>query len=151
METAKSSRVGDILLKLNYITQDELDLALEKQKTSRRRLGAILMEQGVISLEQLLSALNQQGSGYDLDLEQIYIPPEIPLLISEKLARRHTIIPIKLEDDLMTLAMENPTNMFAVDDVKLATGLRVKPVGAPAAQIHRAIGIYYEKARQKKR
>lgn len=150
METAKSSRVGDILLKLNYITQDELDLALEKQKTSRRRLGAILMEQGVISLEQLLSALNQQGSGYDLDLEQIYIPPEIPLLISEKLARRHTIIPIKLEDDLMTLAMENPTNMFAVDDVKLATGLRVKPVGAPAAQIHRAIGIYYEKSSAEK-
>jgi len=150
VEATHNKQLGKILVDLNYISSAQLDFALNQQKRTNRKLGAILLELGFISAEQLINAIDQQKGGYDIDLEQVYIPPEIPLLIPEKLARRHTIIPIKLEDGVITVAMENPMNIFAVDDVKLATGLRVKPVGAPADQIYRAIGIYYEKSSAEK-
>ena len=150
MEATHTLQLGKILVDSNHITQAQLEFALNQQKKTNRKLGAILLELGFITAEQLINAIDQQNGGYDIDLEQVYIPPEIPLLISEKLARRHKIIPIKLEDGVITLAMENPMNIFAVDDVKLATGLRVKPVGASADQIYRAIGIYYEKSSAEK-
>ena len=132
MEATHTLQLGKILVDSNHITQAQLEFALNQQKKTNRKLGAILLELGFITAEQLINAIDHQNSGYDIDLEQIYIPPEVPLLIPEKLARRHKIVPVKLEDGIITLAMENPMNIFAVDDVKLATGLRVKPVGASA-------------------
>ncbi|MGE4352731.1 MAG: GspE/PulE family protein, partial [Oscillospiraceae bacterium] len=143
-------RIGEILVKLEYITQDQLHVALQQQEKTNRKLGAVLLDLGYLTAEQLVNALDEQYRDYNINLEQISISPEVPLLIPEKLARRHTIIPIKLKDDVITLAMENPSNIFAIDDVKLATGLNVQTVGAPAEQINRAIGIYYEKSSAEK-
>lgn len=145
MELTTNMRLGEILIGRKYITKPELDLALAQQEKTNRKLGAVLLDLGFVTAEQLINALDEQYHNYVVNLEQIYIPPEVPLLIPEKLARRHSIIPIKLEGDSMTLAMENPANIFAVDDVKLATGLQVKTVGAASDQIQRAINIFYEK------
>lgn len=150
MSDSSNSRLGDILVGMKSLTKAQLEIGLEQQQQTNRKLGAILLDLGFITSEQLVSALDQQYQSYTIDLEQIYIQPDVPLLIPEKLARRHSMIPIKLEGDTLTLAMENPTNIFAIDDVKLATGLRVKAVGAPADQISRVIGIYYEKSSAEK-
>jgi len=150
MEFANNMRLGEILMGLKYITKPELDLALAQQEKTNRKLGAVLLDLGFVTAEQLINALDEQYHSYVVNLDQIYIPPEIPLLIPEKLARRHTIIPIKLEGDTITLAMQNPANIFAVDDVKLATGLQVKAVGAVSEQVQKAINIYYEKSSAEK-
>ncbi|NLF35275.1 MAG: type II secretion system protein GspE, partial [Clostridiales bacterium] len=150
MEVKSNKSLGEILIGLQYITRSQLELALTQQGKTGRRLGAVLLDLGFITAEQLITALDEQYHSYVVDLEQTYIPPETPLLIPEKLARRHSIIPIKLEGDCMTLAMENPANIFAVDDVKLATGLQVKTVGAACDQIQRAINIFYEKSSAEK-
>jgi type IV pilus assembly protein PilB len=150
METINNKRLGEILIGLKYITTPELDIALAQQEKTNRKLGAVMLDLGFVTAEQLINALDEQYHNYTVNLEQIYIPPEIPLLIPEKLARRHNIIPIKLEGDAMTLAMENPANIFAIDDVKLATGLQVKTVGAAADQILKAINIFYEKSSAEK-
>lgn len=150
MELMNNMRLGEILMNLKFITKPELDLALAQQEKTNRKLGAVLLDLGFVTAEQLINALDEQYHSYVVNLEQIYIPPEIPLLIPEKLARRHTIIPIKLEGDTITLAMQNPANIFAADDVKLATGLTVKAVGAVAEQIQKAINIYYEKSSAEK-
>ncbi|HWQ51004.1 MAG TPA: GspE/PulE family protein [Terriglobales bacterium] len=150
MELTNNLRLGEILMGLKYITKPELDLALAQQEKTNRKLGAVLLDLGFVTAEQLINALDEQYHSYVVNLEQIYIPPEVPLLIPEKLARRHVIIPIKLEGDTITLAMQNPANIFAVDDVKLATGLQVKTVGATPEQIQKAINIYYEKSSAEK-
>ncbi len=150
MEILNNMRLGEILMGLKYITKPELELALAQQEKTNRKLGAVLLDLGFVTAEQLINALDEQYHSYVVNLEQIYIPPEIPLLIPEKLARRHNIIPIKLEGDCITLAMQNPANIFAADDVKLATGLQVKSVGAVSEQIQKAINIYYEKSSAEK-
>lgn len=150
MELTANMRLGEILICRKYVTNAELDLALAQQKQTNRKLGAVLLDLGFVTAEQLINALDEQYHNYVVNLEQIYIPPEVPLLIPEKLARRHSIIPIKLEGDSLTLAMEKPANIFAVDDVKLATGLQVKTVGAASDQIQRAINIFYEKSSAEK-
>lgn len=151
METNKVSHLGEILIKLNYLSQEKLEVALKQQSKTNRKLGAVLLDLGYVTAEQLINALDLQYHKFNnIDLEKITISPEVPLLIPEKLARRHNVIPIELEGNVITLAMENPMNIFAIDDVKLATGFNVKTVGASAEQINRIIGIYYEKSSAEK-
>lgn len=145
MITKQNRRLGEILVELGLITKPQLEAALDVQNKTRRKLGAILVELGFINSGQLTEAIEKQLGVPRVELDKIYIPPEIPLIISERLARRHNIIPIKRENDILTVAMEDPMNIFAIDDIRLATGLHVEPVGAASAEILRAIGIYYEK------
>lgn len=145
MITKQSQRLGEILVELGLINTYQLEAALDVQNKTRRKLGAILVELGFINSSQLTEAIERQLGVPRVELDKMYIPPEIPLLISEKMARRHNIIPIKKEDDMLTVAMEDPMNIFAIDDVRLATGLHVEPVGAAPSEILRSIGIFYEK------
>lgn len=145
MITKQNQRLGEILVELGLITQSQLEAALDVQNKTRRKLGAILIELGFINAGQLTEAIEKQLGVPRVELDKIYISPEVPLVISERLARRHNIIPIKQENDVLTVAMEDPMNIFAIDDVRLATGLQVEPVGAAPAEILRVIGIYYEK------
>lgn len=141
----KTLFLGDILLENGMITQEQLENALKQQQITKRKLGATLIELGYINANQLVGALDEQFENSRVELSKIFISPEVPLMISEKMARHHNVIPIKLENGVLTLAMEDALNLFAIDDVKLATGLPVKAVSAPKDEILRAIGIYYEK------
>ncbi|RQD70559.1 MAG: type II secretion system protein GspE [Tindallia sp. MSAO_Bac2] len=145
MKTPKNRRLGDLLVEVGVITQDQLRDALEKQKNTNKKIGEVLVDQGIIDDKQITEVLEFQLGIPHMDLEKIYIPPEIPRIISEKLARRHILIPIKQEDDVLMVAMADPLNIFAVDDVKIATGLKVEPVISTKEEILNAIGIYYEK------
>lgn len=145
MSTRQNQRLGEILVDLGLINSYQLEAALDVQNKTRRKLGAIMVELGFINSGQLTEAIERQLGVPRVELDKIHISPEVPLVISEKLARRHNVIPIKKENNVLTVAMEDPMNIFAIDDIKLATGLRIEPVGAVPSEILRAIGIFYEK------
>ncbi|WP_283408554.1 type II secretion system ATPase GspE [Anoxynatronum buryatiense] len=145
MKTLKNRRLGDLLVETGIITPDQLKDALTIQKESNKKIGEVLVEEGYISEKQIIEVLEFQLGIPHMDLEKTYIDPEMPRLISEKMARRHNLIPITQTDNRLMVAMADPLNIFAVDDVKIATGMQVDPVIASKEDILNAIGLYYEK------
>ncbi len=137
-------RMGEILIKLGFITSNQLDDALAAQaETPHRRIGSILIERGMASEEAVAQVLARQ-----LDLPFVRLTSEVvdgiaPRLINGQLARRRQCIPITAATDRVVLAMANPLDLIAVDDVELASGRRVAPVVATGSDIYAAIGRYY--------
>ena len=137
--------LGRILLDSGLITQAQLETALEKQKLNGKKIGEILVEENIIREEQLLESLASQLKLPFIDLTHFTIDPEIPRLIGESLARRHTLIPIAKENNNLLVAMTDPLNIYAIDDINIATGLNVKPVLSLKRHIQNAIDHYYGK------
>ena len=140
----KKKRLGDILVDANLITEDQLNYALQMQKTTGKKLGEVLTEEEIVSEKEIIEVLELQLGIPHMDLNKFFINPEITKLIDEKVARRYNIIPISKSGNVITLAMSDPLNIFAIDDVKVITGLEVKPVISVAKDIESAIDNYYE-------
>ena len=145
MRGIRNKRLGDLLIQAGLIDDDQLQNAINIQKHSGRKIGEILVELGFVSEAEISGTLEMQLGIPHIELEKVQIPQELPRLIPERLARRHTLIPIKLEDSVLTVAMVDPLNIFAIDDIKLTTGLDVKPVIGTRHDIVNAIGLHYEK------
>lgn len=137
-------RLGNLLLKNGLITQDQLECVLEIQKSTGKKMGEIFMEEGIVSEDKIIEVLEFQFGIPHINLNKYYIDPEIPRLISEKLARRYTLIPIKKDGERLIVAMVDPLNIFAIDDIKMATDLEIIPVIATNQGILNAIDQYYE-------
>ena len=140
----KNKRLGDILVDANVITEDQLQYALKVQKTTGKKLGEVLTDEDIVTEEEIIQVLAFQLGIPHMDIKKFFISPEVPKLIDEKLARRHNIIPIAKSEDTITLAMSDPLNIFAIDDVNMMTGLEVKPVISVKEDIESAIDSYYE-------
>lgn len=139
----KNKRLGDLLIEAKLITKDQLNSALNLQKTTGKKLGELLIDEGLVNEKQIIEVLEFQLGIPHLDLEKYFIDPEMPRCITEKLARRHMLIPVKKEKDKLIVAMADPLNIFAIDDVKIATGLEVDLAIATRQQILNAIDRYY--------
>lgn len=137
-------RLGDILVKNEIITQEQLYKALELQKGTGQKLGAVLITQGWLTDEHLFQVLEEQYQIPYLDINNIYIDAKVPKLISESLARKHMSIPIKLEKNKLTVAMVDPLDMIAKDDIRLITGLELDVVISAQPDIAKAINRYYD-------
>jgi len=137
--------LGEILLDSGIISHSQLEEALSKQKASGKKIGEILIEDGVINEQQLIEALEYQLKIPYIDFTNYSIQPDVPRLISESLARRHMLIPVSREGNQLTVAMVDPLNLYAIDDVNIATGLSVKPALALKSHIQNAIDQYYGK------
>lgn len=135
--------LGEILIDSGILTSIQLDEALIKQKTTGKKLGELLIDEGIINEQQLVEALEYQLKIPHIDFTMYNIDPEIPRLISESLARRHMLIPVTKEEDQLTVAMVDPLNIYAIDDVNIATGLKVKPALALRSHIQTALDKYY--------
>lgn len=138
-------KIGEILLNLHLITEEQLMEALRMQKERNVVLGQILIEEGYISEDQMIEVLELQYGVESVRLDTYDINPEVPSLISEKMARRHQLIPIQVEDGKLVVAMTDPLNIFALDDLKLATNLDIKPMIATQKDVAIAIEQYYKK------
>ena len=136
-------RLGDLLIEVGFITQEQLDKALNVQQKMGKRLGKVLIELGYISEQSMIEVLEFQLGIPHVDLSIMGIDPEIAALIPESVAKRYQVIPIRREQDKVVLAMADPTNILAVDDVQLATGLMVEVVIATESEIERAINRSY--------
>lgn len=139
----KYMRLGDLLVDAGVITEDQLMSALKSQKESKRRLGDELIQTGVITERQLIDALMMQlGIDY-VDLSTTEIPPEMAQILPKNIAKKHSVVPIRTRGDELYLAMADPLNFIASEEVRSATRKRVVPVIATQSGIDRAISALY--------
>lgn len=143
-------RIGDVLVESGMISKDQLAEALNIQKKSSKKVGEILIDLGYINEKQIIEVLEFHLGIPHVQLERFYISSDITSLISENIANRHQLIPVKREKNRLTVAMVDPLNFFAIDDVKIATGLEVIPVIATSKDIKNAIDQYYGKQHAQK-
>lgn len=145
MARAQKKRLGEILVDGNYITNEQLSKALILQKKSGKRLGEILIYEGYVSEDDIANALRQQlGIPYiDLDLFEIDI--DAVNLLSETIARRYNILPVRIERGKLLLAMEDPLNIFALEDAAIYSGKEIKPVVSKASTIKKHVDRYYSR------
>lgn len=144
-------RLGDLLVKNGIITGDQLFTALAKQKETGLKLGATLIQEGWITEDQLFKVLEEQYEIPYLDLNNTYIDPKVPKLISESLAKKHSALPVRLEKNILTVAMADPLDIIAKDDMRIITGLEIDVVISPAADILRAINRFYDASERAER
>lgn len=136
-------RLGDLLLSVGMITKEQLNYALDQQKKTGGKLGETLVECGFLSELDIIQVLEFQLGIPHVDLDKFFIDPEIPQLISENLARRHILIPIEKKDEKLVLAMADPLNIFAIDDVNMVTNMEIEPVISTKEMILTLIDQYY--------
>jgi len=139
----KYVRLGDLLVKSGQITQAQLDEALRLQKDSSERLGAILQKHGFITEKQLIDTLMNQLGVEFVDLNARPIPPEMAQLLPKNLARKHMVVPVKATRSEVWLAMADPLNFMAVEEVGAVTRRRVVPLIAASAAVERAVQNLY--------
>ena len=136
-------RLGDLLLAAGLIDESELARGLELQKSTKKRLGEVLITSGIISQKQLIEALEVQLGVDYIDLSKTALAPELAHVIPQSMAKKHQIIPIKIEKDEIWLAMSDPLNFMALEDVKRVTRRKVIPVIAASEAVDRAIISLY--------
>jgi type IV pilus assembly protein PilB len=139
-----SRRLGDLLVREGLIDNDQLARALQEQKGSSDKLGSILVKLNFVTEEKLIAFLSRQYGIQSITLSQLDIDPEVLKLVPEQIARKYEVLPVKRQGNQLTLAMGDPTNVFALDDVGFMTNLQVVPVVASQAAIRQAIDRMYE-------
>ena len=138
-----SSRLGEILIKENLITSDQLRQALDHQKLNGGRLGASLMKLGFITDDEITGVLSRQYGVPSNNLKYYEIDAAVIKLIPQDTAVRYQIVPLSRVGSTLTIAMTDPTNVFAMDDIKFMTGFNVEPVVASETAIAEAISKFY--------
>jgi type IV pilus assembly protein PilB len=138
-----SARLGEILVKENLITQEQLKKALEHQKQNGGRLGAALVKLGIVTDDEVTAVLSRQYGVPSINLKYYEVDPQVIKLIPQETAMRYQIVPLSRVGSTLTIAMTDPTNVFAMDDIKFMTGFNVEPVVASESAIGEAIQKFY--------
>jgi len=138
------SRLGDRLVAEKLITTEQLQKALAEQKGSADKLGTILVRLQFITEDSLVSFLSKQYAIPAITVAQVDPDPDVLKLVPEQIAKKHGVLPIKRMGNTLTLAMADPTNVFALDDVGFMTGLQIQPVVASEAAIRKAFERLYD-------
>lgn len=139
----KRKRLGDLLIDTGLITQPQLEVALEIQKNNNKRLGKVLIDLDYVSEHAMIEVLEFQLGVPHVDLSTLAIPPEVIALLPVSLVERHQIIPIRRVGKKITLAMVDPTNFYAIDDVRMVSGFDVEAVIATEKDVVKAIRESY--------
>lgn len=145
MKQRETFRLGDLLVKVGAITDEQLKFALELQREKKKKLGDVLQDLEFVTQKQIIEALEFQLGIPQVDLEKYYIDPEIPRLVSEEFARKHKLIPIKKQGMTLHVAMSDPLNIIVINDLEIVTGYQVEARIATEADIDSAINTYFSK------
>jgi type IV pilus assembly protein PilB len=135
----KSKQLGQILIELGYITAQQLETALEEHRKTPKSLGRVLIDLGMIKESDLVRALAEQVGLEFVDLAEFQVDPVATALLPEALARRYRALPIGERDGRLLVAMSDPANVYALDDIRTITGRDVLPVVATANDVEQAI------------
>jgi type IV pilus assembly protein PilB len=138
----KSKQLGQILIELGYITQEQLESALEEHRKTPKSLGRVLIDLGMIKEADLVRALAEQVGLEFVDLNEFPVDATATVLLPEALSRRYRAIPIGERDGRLLVAMSDPANVYALDDIRTITGREVQPVVATANDVEQAIQKY---------
>ena len=135
----KPKQLGQILLEQGLLTQDQLDRALEEHRNTPKSLGRVLIDLGYIRERDLVRALAEQVGLEFVDLTEYRIDAAATTLLPEALCRRYRALPIGERDGKLLVAMSDPANVYALDDIRTITGRDVQPVVATANDVEQAI------------
>jgi type IV pilus assembly protein PilB len=138
-----SVRLGEILLKESLISQEQLQKALDFQRSNGGKLGSCLTKLGFITDDDITGVLSRQYGVPSINLKFYEIDPNVIKLIPQDTALRYQVIPLSRVGSVLTIAMTDPTNVFAMDDIKFMTGFNVEPVVASESAIGEAITRFY--------
>ena len=136
-------RLGDLLLSSGVISHEQLERALELQKESKERLGDVLVQSGIITEQQLIEALKIQLGVEFVDLTAVSIPVELAKYVPRTLAKKYCVVPVKLVRDTLYLAMSDPLDFIAQEEVKAVSRKRVIPMIATHRATEQAISRLY--------
>ncbi|HJY30001.1 MAG TPA: type IV-A pilus assembly ATPase PilB [Pyrinomonadaceae bacterium] len=143
-----SAKLGEILVRENLISPQHLREALDYQREHGGRLGFNLVKLGLISDDMITAVLSRQYGIPSVNLELFKIDAAVIGLIPQEVAQKHSVLPLSRVGATLTLAMVDPTNVFALDDVKFMTGLNVEPVVVAEGSVQQAIAKYYGSSRE---
>jgi type IV pilus assembly protein PilB len=141
----KRKRLGELLIEGGLIDEQTLRQALETQKVQKRRIGQILVNMGVVDDMAIARVLSTQLRLPLIHLEDLSVPPEILSLVPQEIAENYLLLPLRLENRLLTVAMVNPLEFYAIDDVRFATGLDVSMAVSPESEMISALARHYPK------
>src|SRR5712671_4096102 len=143
-----SQRLGDLLVKEKILSPEQLEQALKAQKEAggKDRLGSVLVKLGLLSDEDVTNFLSRQYGVPAINLQFFEIDPAVVKLIPYETAKRYQILPLSRVGASLTIAMVDPTNVFAMDDIKFMTGFNIEPVVASEAAIMEGIEKAYNTA-----
>src|SRR5262245_45467118 len=143
-----SAKLGEVLLKENLITPQQLKEALDYQRVNGGRLGSTLVKLGILSDEEVTAVLSRQYGVPSVNLDLFEIDPAAVALVPRETAERYSVLPLSRVGATLTLAMVDPTNVFAIDDIKFMTGLSIEPVVVSETALASAISKYYGTSRE---
>ncbi len=141
-------RIGDLLVQKGYITDDQLSAALEEQREKKQRLGEVLISLGYVTEEQFAAVYCDQSGIDPVDLKEVKLNEDLLQMIGEEIMRKQELIPFAYDEDnfnCIKVAMADPMNLGAMDDVQLITGMEVKPFYCSASQINIQLDKLYGK------
>jgi type IV pilus assembly protein PilB len=136
-------RLGELLLREKRVTTGQLQEALNHQRQNGGRLGASLVKLGFLADDDIADAISRQSGVPTINLREVSLDPAVVRLISGESASKYNVLPVARSGTTLTLAMADPTNVFAMDDIKFMTGLHVEPVVAAENAIREAITRYF--------
>ncbi len=146
MTPLAKKKLGELLREKGLITAEQLEDGLREQTRSGRRVGEILVDKGYITEGQLIDTVSERLSIPRVNLRSMMIAPEVVAHLSVELARRYTVIPVFEIGNTLTIAMADPLNIIAVDEIKYRTGRYINRAVASSAEIKEAIDQYYSVA-----
>src|SRR5690606_7716174 len=144
-EQAKLGRIkplGEILVDLGYVTQGDVDEALNKQRSGGGRLEDTPVQSGKSSPDMLARRLAMQ-LGFEFIEETVRVDPYAVSLVPEATARRYTAMPVRIDDNVLVVAMKDPRHVFALDDIQLITGREIRPAVATEETLTRLLNRFY--------
>lgn len=143
VKTLEKKKLGQLLLEAKLVTEEQLEEALAKQKGTKRKLGEVLTDAGFCSELEVAEAISTQLGIQLIDLQNIAVEPAALDIISEKMAKKHLIMPTSVEGRKLYVAMADPMSYEAFDDVSFASGFSMKPFVATKSDILWAIEQHY--------
>src|SRR5712672_2213986 len=145
-----SQRLGDLLVKEKILSPEQLEQALKAQKEAggKDRLGSVLVKLGLLSDEDVTNFLSRQYGVPAINLQFFEIDPAVVKLIPYETAKRYQILPLSRVGASLTIAMVDPTNVFAMDDIKFMTGFNIEPVVASETSLIEGIEKAYGTTQQ---
>ncbi len=139
-------RLGELLLREKRVTPTQLQEALNHQRSNGGRLGSSLVKLGILTEDDITSVLSRQYGVPAINLREFDLDSAVVRLIPAETATKYNVIPVSRNGTTLTLAMTDPTNVFAMDDIKFRTGLHVEPVVASDTAIRESISQHFGKA-----
>ena len=136
-------KLGELLISAGTITQEELDRGLALQKGTKDRLGDVLIKNQIISEEEFIQALQMQLGIEFIDLTKVNIPTELAQMLPKNIAKQYQVVPVRAVKDELYLAMNDPLNFYAIEEVRKAVRRKVVPMVATKSAIEHSIQVLY--------